>query len=191
MRKLVLLEHVSLDGYLAGPDGDMSWIRVDDEVWEHVHPIVDAADTAVWGRVTYEMMAAYWPTAADAPDATAHAVHHGRWVNRATRLVFSRTLDAAPWGASGTATVVRADVAEAMPRLKAEPGGDMLIVGSASLARASIAQGLVDELWLNVNPVVLGGGARLFPEGGPTRPLRLIATRPMASGVVGLHYAAG
>src|SRR5438105_15071532 len=105
MRRLVLLEHVSLDGYLAGPAGEMDWIRVDDEMWEHVHPIVDTADTAVWGRVTYEMMVGYWPTAPDAPNASAHDVHHGRWLNRATKIVFSRTLDSAPWSASAEATV--------------------------------------------------------------------------------------
>src|SRR3989442_12779296 len=113
MRRLILLEHVSLDGYLAGPEGEMDWIRVDDEVWDHVHPVVDAADTAVWGRVTYEMMAGYWPTAADAPDATPHDVHHGRWLKGAAKLVFSRTLASAPWGASATATVVRDDPADA------------------------------------------------------------------------------
>lgn len=66
MRRLIPLEHASLDGYLAGPDGAMGWIRVDDEVREHVHPIVDAADTAIRGRVTYEMIAACWPTAPQA-----------------------------------------------------------------------------------------------------------------------------
>src|SRR5262249_36125564 len=189
MRRLVLLEHVSLDGYLAGPNGEMDWIRIDDELWEHVHPIVDGADTAVWGRVTYGMMAAYCPTAADAPGASAHDVHHGRWLERATKLVFSRTFESAPWGASASATVVREDAAMAIPRLKAQPGGDMLLVGSASLARTCIAHGLVDAHWINVNPVILGGGTPLFPSGA-SQSLRLVSSRTITSGVVRLRYAA-
>src|SRR5579872_5289902 len=87
MRRLVLLEHISLDGYLAGPNGDMDWISVDDELWDYVTPIIDAADTAVYGRTTYHIMQSYWPVAADMPDATPHDIHHSRWAKTATKLV--------------------------------------------------------------------------------------------------------
>jgi dihydrofolate reductase len=89
---LVLLEHISLDGYLAGPDGDMAWICVNDELWDYVTPLIDAADTVVYGRTTYQMMQSYWPTAASQPDATPHDLHHSEWTRTATKLVFSKTL---------------------------------------------------------------------------------------------------
>lgn len=188
MRKLVLLEHVSLDGYLAGPNGDMRWIRFDEELAAQIQPAFDGCDTAVWGRVTYEMMANYWPTAANGPDASDHDRHHGAWVNAATKLVFSRTLERAPWGADAEATIVREDAATAIARLKTQPGGDMILVGSASLARACIAADLVDDYYLDIIPVVIGGGTRLFPDGANV-PLRLVEERRLASGVLALRYA--
>lgn len=190
MRKVVLLEHISLDGFLATSDGGMDWVNVDDELWDYVGPIINACDTAIYGRTTYEMMAAYWPTAADDPDASPHDVEHGRWTASATKLVFSRTLSSAPWGASASATLVRDDVSTALRRLKGESGGDMVVLGSASLAHALIRDGLVDDYRLNVNPVVLGTGLPLFPEMAQPRNLRLVGNRQFASGVLGLHYTA-
>ncbi len=145
MRRLVLLEHMSLDGYLAGPGGDMHWIRVDDELWDYVTPIIDAADTAIYGRITYQMMQAYWPTAADA-------------------------------------TVIS--------QLRRQSGKDLVLLGSASLARTLIRDGVVDEYRINVNPVVVGGGTPLFPDATSVRQLSLESSRIFQSGVVGLHYTA-
>lgn len=190
MRKVVLLEHISLDGFLATPDGGLDWVRVDDELWDYVGPIINACDTAIYGKTTYEGMAAYWPTAAEDPNASPHDVEHGRWTAKATKLVFSRTLNSAPWGESASATLVREDVSTAIRRIKGEPGGDMVLLGSASLAHALIRDGLVDDYRLNVNPVVLGGGLPLFPETGQPRNLRQAGCRLFASGVVGLRYIA-
>src|SRR5712691_2703957 len=190
MRRLVLLEHTSLDGYLAGPHGHMDWIRVDDELWDYVTPIIDAADTAIYGRITYQMMQAYWPTAADDPNASAHDIHHSQWTRTATKLVFSRTLPAAPWDASGDATLIRDDVATVIRQLRQQSGRDLVLLGSASLARTLIRDGLVDEYRVNVNPVVVGGGTRLFPDTTSVRQLCLESSRIFQSGVVGLHYTA-
>jgi dihydrofolate reductase len=191
-RKLVLLEHISLDGFLAGPNGEMDWIRVGDEVWDYVDPLTAAADTAVFGRVTYQMMASYWPAAADGQAATKHDIDHARWVNGARKLVASRTLAAAPWGKWDNVTLVRDDFAAEIRARKQQPGKDMLLIGSASLARSLIGEGLIDEYRITVNPVVLGGGAPLFP-GGVMAPLDLclVEARTFASGVVALHYRAG
>jgi dihydrofolate reductase len=135
------------------------------------------------------MMAAYWPTVADDPDATRHDLEHSRWTDRATKLVFSSTLREAPWGA-GSATLVGGDASTALRTLKQQPGGDMVLLGSASLARSLIRDGLVDEYRINVNPVVLGDGTSLFPEMADARRLKLEGVHPFASGVVGLHYSA-
>ena len=91
MGKLTFDITMSLDGFVAGPNGDMEWLHIDDEIWDDVTPVIDSADTGVYGRVTYELMAAYWPTAADASDATPHDIHHSRWANGATKLVFRKS----------------------------------------------------------------------------------------------------
>jgi dihydrofolate reductase len=187
-RQVILLEHVSLDGFLAGPNGEMDWIHLDEELFDAVNSITSTADTALFGRITYSMMEGYWPHAADQPGASRHDVEHSRWLNGATKLVFSNTLESAPWGPSGTATLVRDDPASAVRRLKQQPGADMLLVGSASLARTLIAHGLIDDYWLNLNPVILGGGTPLFPSRPTPLDLTLVASRTFSSGVLSLHY---
>jgi dihydrofolate reductase len=187
-RKLVLLEHVSLDGYLAGPNGEMDWIRVeDDAMWDDLKALTDAADTAIFGRTTYAMMESYWPTAGDAPGASQHDVDHSRWLNNSTMIVVSRTLESARWGAAGTARIVNDPTA--LRALKEQPGANMLLIGSASVARECNRLGLIDEYRINVNPVLLGGGTPLFGPLATGRTLRLVGSRTFAGGVVGLHYA--
>jgi dihydrofolate reductase len=97
VRNVILLMHVSLDGFVAGPNREMDWIRFDDELVDDVAELTATADTALFGRVTYQMMEGYWPTAADSPTATKHDIDHARWVNHAPKLVFSRTLEKVEW----------------------------------------------------------------------------------------------
>src|SRR5919107_1196405 len=92
MRKILLLEHVTLDGFVAGPNGEMDWINIDDKMFDDVGQLTNDADTALYGRVTYEMMDSYWPTAADQPGASKHDVEHSRWYNQSLKVVFSKTL---------------------------------------------------------------------------------------------------
>src|SRR3954470_14000335 len=121
MRRIVLLEHMSLDGFLAGPNGEMEWIRVDDDaMWEYVTALTANADTAIFGRTTYQMMESYWPTAGDAPDASQHDRDHSNWLNNSRVLVVSKSMRAARWGATREAEVVR-DVAE-LGALRAQSG---------------------------------------------------------------------
>jgi dihydrofolate reductase len=185
MRSVILMEHISLDGYVAGPNGEMDWIRVDDDVWACLHPVIDGADTVLWGRVTYEMMAGYWPTAADKPDATHHEIHHGRWLRDATKVVFSNSLTGSTWR---NTRILKGDPSEAIAALKRERGKDILLIGSASLARSFIGLGLIDEYRLTANPVLLGAGMPLFPSAGSRAALRLAHVKALESGVVALHY---
>jgi dihydrofolate reductase len=188
MRKVLLLEHVSLDGYVAGPNGEMDWIRLPDEIWSFGDALTARSDTAIYGRVTYGMMAAYWPAAAEGPGADRHAIDHATWVNKAKRYVFSNTLAEAPWGQS-SCEVVRGDAVEGVARLKQQDGGDIFLVGSITLAQSLMRAGLVDEYHLNLSPVVLGGGRRLFPEGlEQALSLRLVASQALSQGVLALHY---
>src|SRR4051812_47729561 len=141
----------------------MNWIHVDEGLFAATSPIFAHADAALFGRTTYHMMAGYWPTAGDSPDASEHDKAHSRWINSSIVYVVSHALQQAPWGESATATIVKTDdVARAITDLKQQPGGDIVLIGSATLARACVANALVDEMWLFVNPVVLGDGMPLF-----------------------------
>src|SRR5438309_10389106 len=92
MRKLVLFMHVSLDGYVAGPNGEMDWITVNEEIFDYAGRRTNEADTALYGRVTYQMMESYWPTAADQPNASRHDIVHSGWYNKVEKVVLSRTM---------------------------------------------------------------------------------------------------
>jgi dihydrofolate reductase len=185
VRKVILLEHVSLDGYLAGPQGEMDWINTDDEVWHCVHPVLDSADTVIWGRVTYKMMEDYWPTAPDRPDATQHDIHHGLWLRNATKIVLSNSLTQSTWP---NTRVLHGDPSDVIVSLKREAGKNIVLIGSASVARAFIGAGLIDEFRLTLNPVMLGGGKSLFPHEGAKADLKLVDSNALGSGVVALHY---
>jgi dihydrofolate reductase len=177
--------HVSLDGFVAGPNGEMDWIRLDEELFDDVGEITATADTALYGRVTYQMMEAYWPTAGDSPAASRHDIEHSRWANQALKLAFSRTLERTEWQ---TTRIVRDDIPGEIARLKRQPGKNLLMIGSPSLAHTFTRLGLIDEYRLNVNPVVLGRGIPLFADLADRVNLQLADSKTYASGVVGLHY---
>jgi dihydrofolate reductase len=177
--------HVSLDGFVAGPNGEMDWIRLDDELFDDVNEITATADTALYGRVTYQMMEAYWPTAADSPTATRHDIEHSRWANQALKLAFSRTLERTEWQ---NTRIVRDDISAEIARLKQQPGKNLLMIGSPSLAHTFTRLGLIDEYRLNVNPVVLGRGIPLFADLADRVNLQLVDSKTYPFGVVGLHY---
>src|SRR6267142_3573553 len=119
MRKLVLFMHTSLDGFVAGPNGEMDWIKVDDEMFDYVGKRTNEGDAALYGRVTYQMMEGYWPTAGDQPNATKHDVEHSRWYNKVTKIVLSRTMRGAN---SPNTKIISENVANEIARLKQAPG---------------------------------------------------------------------
>jgi dihydrofolate reductase len=181
MRKIIVSEMVSLDGFFARPDGDLDWHVVDDEFNAFARKQLDEMDTLLFGRVTYEGMASYWPTEAALADDPEIAAA----MNRLPKVVFSRTLNALEWSNSQLA---RGDIAEEIRRLKAQPGKDMAIFGSGEIVSALTRKGLIDEYRLFVCPVVLGSGKPLFARLSDTLNLRLLNSQPFASGVVLLYY---
>jgi dihydrofolate reductase len=182
VRKLIIQELVSVDGYVAGPDGDLGFFEsVTDysQVDQDNLRILADVDTVLLGAETYRMFVQYWPTA----DETV-----AKTVNTLPKVVFSATLDEAPWGDWEAARVVRGDAAEEVAALKRQPGGDMMLWGSLSLARSLIRAGLLDELQLRVIPVAVGEGRKLFPGDLNRLDLELTEARPYDSGIVSLHY---
>ena len=185
MRKLVLFMHVSVDGFVAGPNGEMDWIIVDEEIFDYAGKTTNEADTALYGRVTYEMMEGYWPTAADQPGATRHDIQHSQWYNRVTKVVLSKTLK----GINKPNTKIISDnVSNEITELKQAAGKDILIFGSPTAVHSLMADNLIDDYWLFINPILLGEGIPLFKNIKDKLKLRLIKTVPFTTGVVCLHY---
>jgi dihydrofolate reductase len=183
MRKIVLMMSVSVDGFFEGPNRELDWHMVDDELHTHFNEQLGAMGAFLDGRVTYELMARFWPTADQDPASTGPMVEFAHIWRDMPKLVFSRTLERAGWNT----TVVREVVPEEIRKLKAQPGGD-LALGGADLAATFMRHDLVDEYRLYVHPVVLGNGRRLFQPSDARVPLRLAETRTFGNGVVLLHY---
>jgi dihydrofolate reductase len=183
LRKIVLMMSISLDGFMEGPDRDLDWQLVDDELHNHFNEQLKAMGAFLDGRVTYELMAGYWPTADADPASTAPMVEFAGIWRDMPKIVFSRTLQRADWNT----TVVRDVVFEEMLALKAAPGGD-LVLGGADLAAAFMQLDLIDEYRLYVHPVVIGRGKRLFPNSDAEIGLRLAESRTFGNGVVLLRY---
>jgi dihydrofolate reductase len=185
MRKIILTMHVTLDGFVAGSDGEMDWIHIDDAIFDYTGKMTDDADTALYGRVTWQMMDSYWPTAADQPTATKHDIEHSRWYNSVAKVILSKTMQ----GSNLDNTKVISDnIEDEIKKLKAQAGKKIQIFGSPSACHTLMQYNLIDEYWLFVNPVLLGQGIPLFRNIMDRIDLKLIESKAFESGVVGMHY---
>ena len=185
MRRVILFMHTTLDGFVAGPNGEMDWINVDDEMFDFAGKQTDQADTALYGRVTYEMMNGYWPTAGEQPNASKHDIEHSTWYNQVQKVVLSKTLHES--GLTNT-KIISDNLADNINELKNQEGKNILIFGSATASHSLFNEGLIDDFWLFVNPVVIGQGIPLFKGISETRKLKLIESKTYSCGVIGLHY---
>jgi dihydrofolate reductase len=183
MRKIVLMMSVSVDGFIEGPNRELDWHLVDDEVHGHFNEVLSGMSAFLSGRVMHELMAEFWPTADQDPSSTPEMVEFsGIWRDK-PKIVYSRTLERADWNA----TVVRDVVPEEVRELKAQSGGDMSL-GGADVAAAFLRHNLIDEYRIYVHPVVIGRGKPLFPPSDAKVDLELAETRTFGNGVVLLHY---
>jgi dihydrofolate reductase len=183
MRKIILMMSVSLDGFFEGPERELDWHLVDDELHRHFNDELRAMGAFLSGRVTYELMAGYWPTADLDPSSTAPEVEFAGIWRDMPKVVFSRTLQRA----DPNTTIMRDVVVEEIMELRAQPGGD-LVLGGANLAAAFMRHDLIDEYRLYVHPVLIGRGRPLFQPSDATMSLRLEETRTFGNGVVLLRY---
>lgn len=182
MRQLTVFNTVSLDGYFADAAGDMSWAHATDPEWT-AFTAENAGGGAelVFGRITYQMMAGFWPT----PAAMAALPSVAEAMNRLPKVVFSRTLERAEWN---NTRLFRDDLAATVRRLKAEPGPDLLILGSGRLVAQLTQEGLIDAFQIVVKPIVLGAGRTMFADVTARPLLRLTRTRSFGNGNVVLWY---
>ncbi len=182
MRRLIAFEQVSLDGFFVDANGDMSWAHKQDAEWnEFAASNASGGGALLFGRVTYEMMASFWPT----PAAMESMPVVAEGMNNLPKVVFSRTLEKASWK---NTTLVKGDIAAEARKMKRESGPGMAILGSGSIVSQLAQAGLIDEFQIVVNPIVLGKGRTLFEGVKEKVALKLINTRAFGNGNVVLSY---
>jgi dihydrofolate reductase len=187
MRKIITTTWTTLDGFIAGANGEMDWIGeiYDEAMGLYEDQVVSEADTLLLGRVTYQSFAGSWPYVPDNPNASEGEKIYARKLNAMRKIVFSRTLESVEWNNS---TLRKEIVPEEIAQLKQEPGRDMLIYGSASIVQALTNHGLIDEYQVLVHPVILGGGKPLFQNIQQQVKLTLVNNKTHPSGIVVLYY---
>jgi dihydrofolate reductase len=181
MRKLIWFNMATVDGFFAGPNAEIDWHRVDDEFNQFAIDQLKSAGGLLFGRVTYEIMASYWPTSL----ATANDPVVAAKMNSLLKVVFSRSLEGAGWN---NTRLLRENIPGEVAQLKQERGKDLFLLGSARLAATLIQTRLIDEYRIMVNPVVLGCGQPLFQGVKERLGLRLLGTRTFHNGNVLLRY---
>jgi dihydrofolate reductase len=184
MRKLIAFCHVSLDGIVAVPGGSLDWVSYDTDLEKWAEPIVQATDTAVYGRITYELMK-FWRTVSSNQKATPHELGHAHWIENVEKIVFSRSNMVPDWN---NTRVISKNIKEEILKLKRKSGKNIIIFGSPTIASLLIQLGLVDEYRFSVSPVVLGTGKSPFLEVKEMIKLKLVEEKTLRSGVVTLHY---
>jgi dihydrofolate reductase len=185
MRKIISFMHISLDGFVAGVNGEMDWIKADEEIFDHVGQRISKGETALYGRVTFQMMEDYWPRAGDNPTASKHDLEHSKWYAKVQKIVLSTTMKAA--GLTNT-KIISDNLSDAINEIKQQAGQDILLFGSPTATHALIQLNLIDGYWLFVNPIILGQGIPLFVDIKDKIKLKLLTTRQFTSGVTELNY---
>lgn len=185
MRKIISFMHISLDGFVAGPNGEMDWIKVDEEIFDYVGKRINESDTAMYGRVTYQMMENYWPAAADKLNATRHDIEHSKWYKKVHKIVLSKTMKEA--GLINT-TIISDNMVGRINEIKQKAGSEIALFGSPTATHSLMQMNLIDGYWLFVNPIILGRGIPLFVNIKDQIKLKLLTTRQFTCGVTELNY---
>ncbi len=183
MRKVVMLNRVSIDGFFAGPNGEIDWFIPDPEVDKAVHE-GGGADTVLFGRVTYQLFEGVWPKVEADPKASEEMRKTASELRQMTKIVFSKTLKEVSWENSSLA---KGGVVEEVRKLKHADGSGIMIFGSGTIVQQLASERLIDDYWFVVTPVILGAGKSLF-TGVRRLDLELVETRSFKSGNVVLHY---
>ena len=184
MAKLISSLLMTLDGFVAGPNGELNMFNVDQEFFDFSEKLSAAADTALYGRGTYQLMDSYWPTAADKPDASDHDKAHAAWYNRVEKIVLTKTLKDPP----AKTRFIGDNLAAEINKLKQEKERAIQMFGSPGAVRSLMKEGLIDEYWLFVAPMVLGRGMQFFSGFNDPVRLKLVSHFASASGMLALHY---
>jgi len=181
MRKIVLFNLMTLDGYFEGGNADISWHNVDQEFNDFAIAQLRTADMLLFGRKTYELMAAYWPTEEGIKDNAVIA----ELMNQIDKIVFSKCLEKAEWDHT---RLISENLFDEVKKLKSLPGKDVFIFGSADLSSTLIQHHLIDEFRIMINPLILGNGTPMFKNVTAKIDLQLLKTKVFGNGNVLLNY---
>lgn len=185
MRKVISFMHISLDGFVAGPKGELNWVKIDNEIFDHVGKRIHEGNTALYGRTTYQMMENYWPAAGVKPTATEYEIEHSKWYNKAHKIILSKTIKET--GLTNT-TIINDNLSERINEIKQQTGNEILLFGSPTATHSLIQLNLIDGYWLFVNPIILGQGVPLFAGIKDKIKLKLLSTQQFTCGVTELNY---
>jgi len=184
MRKIIFSIPITLDGFIEGPNRELDWVIPDDELHDFYTQLLQSADLLIYGRVAYELMVSYWPTANSDPNATESMKRFASALNPLRKIVFSTTMKQAGWNTQ----VMRTFSPDEIQRLKTQPGKDILLSGGATIAQVFFKHGLVDEYLPVVQPVAIGEGKALFAGLPEMLKLDFQWNRRFSSGAVALCY---
>lgn len=178
--------HMSLDGFVAGQNGELDWAKVDEELFDFVGMRISKGNTALYGRKTYQMMENYWPTAGEKADATKHDIEHSKWYKKVHKVVLSQTMNNANLP---NTTIISGNLSDTINEIKQRGDEEILLFGSPTATHYLIQQNLIDGYWLFLNPIILGRGILLFENIKDKIKLKLLNTQRFSSGVIELNYS--
>jgi dihydrofolate reductase len=187
MRNLMLIVHISLDGFVADTEGKLNGFDAGDENLQFVCSLTEGADAALMGSVSYKLLNDWWPTAATRAGATTAEIDFSIWYNAAQKIVISKTMSDEHLH---NTIIIRDNIAEEISKLKEQPGKNILIFGSPSVTQILMQADLIDSYWIFINPVIFGKGIRLFAESSKMLKLTLVSSKAFDNGEFGLHYVA-
>ena len=185
MRKLILVAHISLDGFVAGANGELDGFEPAEENLEFVCKLTEDADAALFGRNSYQLLQKYWPTARDHPGATMGEIVYSNWYNQAKKIIISRTMSGKHLP---NTTIISDNIASEMIKIKTQPGKNILIFGSPAASQTLMQLKLIDSYWIFINPALFGKGIPLFPANTNLTKLKLISTRKFNNGEIAFNY---
>lgn len=184
MKKLISVVHTSLDGFVATKNGDFDEMVQSPENLDFICSVTDNADTMLAGRISYEMLDSYWPTAHQNPDAPASVMKYSRWYNSAEKVVLSNTLDKK----NENVTILSNNIDDGIKQIKNSAGKDILLFGSPSVCQLLMKLNMIDEFWIILYPIVLGRGIPLFNDKGNTMKLKRLGSVQFTMGEIALNY---
>ena len=185
MRKLILVAHISLDGFVAGSNGELDGFEADDENLAFVCKLTEEADAALFGRISYELLNNDWPTAKYRPNASKAVIAYSTWYNNAEKIVLSKTMIKKDLNRT---TVINNNIVDEITRIRKLPGKDILIFGSPSISQLLMQHDLINDYWIFINPVIFCCGIPLFASSNHKAKLRLLEKKQFSNGEIALHY---
>jgi dihydrofolate reductase len=189
MRKVILQIDATLDGFIAGPNGETDWVTSTEEMNREASDLLSTVDTILLGRVAYQQFVTFWPFADTTAPTTFSKITSQ--LNHADKIIFSKTLDKVEWGAWNNARLARDHIPDEIARLKALSGKNLLLYAGAAIIATFVQNNLIDEYRVRIHPVIVGGGLPLFPQLEHGLNLRLMKTSTYSNGVAMLAYEHG